>query len=173
MRTAFGIASIIPLGITLGVLLGGATVQATTAGDGRGHSPMRALLGSGHRAKTGDGSSLRERLHLSDDQRAAIREVLGAHRQEIAAAVKPVVEARRALRAAIIADTVDTAAIVKASGALGEAIGKAAVLMASVKHEIADKAKLTDEQRNVLHEAKGRLEEAVDSLLDGAGATTR
>jgi Spy/CpxP family protein refolding chaperone len=109
---------------------------------------------------------LRSELDLTTEQRHQVRDILVDHRAEIATAVKPVVEKRRALREATLAANVDETAIRTAANDLGKAIGDAAVIGAKVKAEV--RAVLTPEQQKKLDEFRGASDSAIDSFLDEA-----
>jgi Spy/CpxP family protein refolding chaperone len=109
---------------------------------------------------------LRSELELTTEQRTQIRDVVKNHRAEIAVALQPVVERRRALREATLAANVDEAAIRTAATDLGKAIGDAAVVGAKVKAEV--RAVLTPEQQKKLDEFRGESDAAIDSFLDEA-----
>lgn len=109
---------------------------------------------------------LRSELDLTTEQRNKIRDVITSHKAEIATAIKPVVEKRRALREATLATNVDETAIRAAANDLGRAIGDAAVVGAKVKAEV--RAVLTPEQQKKLDEFRGESDSALDSFLDTA-----
>lgn len=109
---------------------------------------------------------LRSELNLTTEQRKQIRDVVVSHNTEIATAIKPVVEKRRALREATLAANVDETAIRTAANDLGKAIGDAAMIGAKVKAEV--RAVLTPEQQKKLDEFRGASDSAVDSFLDEA-----
>jgi Spy/CpxP family protein refolding chaperone len=110
---------------------------------------------------------LRSQLDLSDDQRAQIKTILQAHKQEIVQVVQPLIEKRRALREAVTAADPNEQAIRAASDDLGKAIGDAAVLASKLKQQISPI--LTDQQRHDLHDFRSQTDEAVDQLMTEAG----
>lgn len=96
-------------------------------------------------------------LHLSREQKKALREIVRQHGDELRGATHEVGEARRALRERVLAETLDEAAIRSASERLGATIGAAAVLTA----RLADEARpiLTPAQRERLQKMRERREE--------------
>jgi Spy/CpxP family protein refolding chaperone len=105
-------------------------------------------------------------LDLSDAQREAVHETLIARRADIAAAVKPVIEAKRALHNAVLADDPDDAAIRNAADALGTLIGNAAVTFADIRVEVFENAQLTPEQMQRFAEFKADADASIDALLN-------
>jgi len=97
--------------------------------------------------------ALAEKLELTDEQKASIREIVKGYADEIEAAREEVSEKRQAMRNLVRADEVDERAIRKAGVDLGAAIANAAVLRANIHSEIREV--LTEEQR-----------EKADELLD-------
>jgi Spy/CpxP family protein refolding chaperone len=126
----------------------------------------------------GDGGLLRTMIHeefgllkqlhsdmdVTKDQREKIHGVLKEHRGEIAGVVKPLVEKRRALRDAVMAQNPDEAAIRSAANDLGKAIGDAAVLASKVKPEICKV--LTSEQKEKLKEFRQESDKKVDEFVE-------
>jgi Spy/CpxP family protein refolding chaperone len=111
-------------------------------------------------------------LELTETQREAVHEVLQARRAEIVGAIRPVLEAKRTLHNAVLADRPDDAAIRAAGTTLGTSIGNAAVTVAKIKIEIVEKAKLTQEQKQKIAEFKAKHEASVDDVIraiEGAG----
>jgi periplasmic protein CpxP/Spy len=107
---------------------------------------------------------LRSELDLTADQRSQIREIVKSHRQEIADAIRPMVEKRRALRDATLAENANEATIRAAADELGKAIGDAAVVGSHVKAEIHKV--LTPEQQEKISHFRGESQSAVDKFLD-------
>ena len=110
--------------------------------------------------------TLRSDLDLSDEQRDDIRQILLSHKQEIATVMKPVVEKRRALRDATLADHPDEHAIRAAANELGQAIGDAAVVGAKIKGEVHQV--LTPEQLQKVDTFRGQFDAAVDQFIEKA-----
>lgn len=109
---------------------------------------------------------LRSELDLSDEQRTEIREIVKSHKSEIAAAMKPVVEKRRALREATLAETPNEQAIRTAAADLGKALGDVAVVGAKIKAEVREV--LTPEQREKIKSHRTEADAAVDQFIDEA-----
>jgi len=127
-----------------------------------GESPFGRLI----MARMGRAMTLRAELDLTDAQRDAIRDTLKADKQELAAALKPAVDAHRVLRDAVLADKTDDTAIRKAADDLGKKIGDAAVEIAKVKTEIASKANLTSEQMKKINDFRAANDASVDEFFD-------
>jgi Spy/CpxP family protein refolding chaperone len=146
------------------LLAGGAGAVAVSTAAGT--APMQKLrdtaVGRLIMGRLGRLMALRADLNLSDAQRTAVRETLQAHKKEIARAVKPVAEQKRALRDAVLAEKPDDAAIHKAADELGHRIGDAAVVLSKVKGELVNKANLTPDQMKKL----GEFRSANDASLD-------
>ena len=106
---------------------------------------------------------LSEELGLTDDQRAALKDLIKNHRHEIQPLVKAVIAKKRALQELALGEDPDPAAIRRASADLGNAIAEAAVLGCS----LAQKAKsvLTPEQLTRLREMRQNRQKAFDESL--------
>src|SRR5262245_5530088 len=94
-----------------GILAAGSGVGVYAApvlggGDDAGH-PLRMFLGG----QIGRLMTLRAELGVTGEQQAEIRKIVDSHRSEIAAVAKPIVDKRRALRAAVMAETPNEATI--------------------------------------------------------------
>ncbi len=112
---------------------------------------------------------LRSELEVSPLQRREIRRILASHRDEIAAAARPLVQRQRALRDAVRADTPDARQIRAAAEAFGKALGDAAVLAGKIHAEVSEV--LTPEQRKRIDAFVGERDNAVDRFLKAlAGA---
>ncbi|HZZ42978.1 MAG TPA: hypothetical protein VFE58_08570 [Tepidisphaeraceae bacterium] len=110
--------------------------------------------------------ALKSELNLSDEQKAAIAQTLADDKQEIAKAIRPVVEKARALRAATSPDAaVDDAKIHVLAADLGQAIGDAAVVGAHVRHDIQSTAHLSEEQMKKVADFHLANQSAVDQFL--------
>ena len=122
------------------------------------HSPNPLGLGPMYRLNL-----LSEELGLTDDQRAAIKDLIRNHRDEIKPLVKAVIAKKRALQELALGEDPDPAAIRQASTDLGNAIAEAAVLGSS----LAQKAKLilTPEQLTRLREMRQNRQKAIDESL--------
>lgn len=163
MRKSFWVASVLGLGI----VVGSAALYAAPAG-GEGAGGGYGVIGRMIRAQIGRAMTLKAELNLTDAQRGAIRESLKSHKSEIAGALKPVVEARRELRDAVLAEKTDDAAIRKAADDLGKRIGDAAVVMAKVKADVMDKAQLTPEQVEKIADFRAESDASIDNFLSEA-----
>jgi Spy/CpxP family protein refolding chaperone len=154
------------LAIVLGAgLAGGAVLHAATQPGGSGHGRIAGFFARLHEAHGGGWEQLHADLNLTPEQVEAIHQVLMSHHADIAAALQPVVDAKRALHNAVIADKADDAAIRTAGAALGKSIGDAAVVFAGIKAELVQKAKPTAEQKAKIVEAHAKTEKAIDALL--------
>jgi Spy/CpxP family protein refolding chaperone len=151
------------------VLAGGVGVSGLAAGGPLGDDvpeagPLRMLVSG----QFGRLLTLRSELGITTEQREQIRGIVKSHRQEIAAALKPVADKRRALRDATLAEDANQAAIRAAADELGKAIGDAAVVGSKVKVEVREV--LTPEQREKITEFRQQSETAVDKFLTGMAA---
>ncbi|MHB8770207.1 MAG: Spy/CpxP family protein refolding chaperone [Syntrophales bacterium] len=117
-------------------------------------------MGLGHMYRL---NLLSEELGLTDDQRAALKDLARNHRDEIKPAVKNVIAKKRALQELALGEDPDPATIRQASADLGNAIAEAAVLGSS----LAQKAKsmLTPEQLTRLREMRQNRQKAFDESL--------
>jgi Spy/CpxP family protein refolding chaperone len=155
--------------LSVGVLGGGAAISAATAdtaavaGGASGvdsPGPLRMLFSG----QVGRLMTLRSELHLSADQKDQIHDILKSHRADIAAALKPVVAKRQALRELIAAPTTDEPAIRVAADDLGKTIGDAAVEAAKVRAELWKV--LTPEQQDKVTAFRKDSEKATNDALD-------
>jgi len=155
--------------IGFSVCAGGAGLAAGAAATAPGSGVRQRLadtrLGKLVMGRIGRGMVLRSELDLTDAQRDAIRQTLQAHKKEIKQAVAPVVEKRRALREAVLADKPDDSAIRKSANELGSAVGDAGVTLAKIKSELKAKANLTPEQMKKLNEYRSENDAAIDQFL--------
>ncbi len=117
-------------------------------------------MGLGHMYRL---SLLSEELGLTDDQRAALKNLIRNHGDEIKPLVKAVITKKRALQELALGENPDPEAIRRASTDLGNAIAEAAVLGSS----LAQKAKsiLTPEQLTRFREMRQNREKAFDESL--------
>lgn len=132
---------------------------APRAGHGEG-----GLLRNFFRDRAGSFVKLSQDVDLSQEQRNKIRDVLVEHRSEIAGVAQPIMEKRRVLRDAVLADKPSDDAIRSAANDLGKAIGDAAVLAAKVKPEVAKV--LTSEQQARVKDFHKQNDKAVEELLE-------
>jgi Spy/CpxP family protein refolding chaperone len=143
-----------------GMALGAAGAASGIAGK----RPMDTPLGRFIVGQIGRKMVLASELNLTDEQRTGIREIVLARRAEIAAVAKPVVERRRALREAVLADEPNPRKIRRAAEDLGDAVADAAVLAAKIKGEIAEV--LSPEQVKSIREHLADKDAAVDGFLE-------
>jgi Spy/CpxP family protein refolding chaperone len=102
-------------------------------------------------------------LNLTDDQRAQVHQALVGHRAEIAAAIKPLIEKRHALRDAVRAEKPDEPTIKAAAADLGKALGDAAVVAARVRADLVKV--LSPEQLDCLGKFWADMDQAVDEFV--------
>jgi len=107
---------------------------------------------------------LRSELDLTDEQRTQVVSVLREHRVEIGQAARNVVRGRRALDTAVTAGATDEPAIRKAASQLGEAIGDAAVMRASIRAQL--RPILTEQQVERIDRFRSDQQQAVDQYLE-------
>jgi len=110
----------------------------------------------------GRGMMLARKLEMTPEQRTQVSEIFKAHAEEFKTLMKPVLENRRALVEAVMAETTDENAIRQTSKALGDAIGDAALLGARVRAEVAEV--LTPEQRSKIHEFRAMRKERMEEF---------
>lgn len=122
-------------------------------------TPMGRLLGY----NLGRMMMLRSEANVTSEQREKIRGTLKSHREDIGDVAKEIVAKRRVLRDAVHADQPDEAAIRKASAALGDSIGEAAVLASKVRAEL--RPVFTDEQLELFQKARADHDSSVDQWL--------
>jgi protein CpxP len=106
---------------------------------------------------------LSRRLDLSDAQKTQIRGILAAHADEIEAQVRSGMDARRALRNAVLAQPTDEAAIRALAKQVGVAQGDGAVLFAKIRAEILPV--LTPDQQDRLAQLHSRMQQRGDAAL--------
>ena len=129
--------------IVAGVLALGTSAVLVTAsvwarqGQDRGADGQRPGFGRMHRHSGGgfDGRALRG-LDLTDDQRQQIRSIHEGSREATRAVGEKLMTARRALRDAAAAETIDESAIRAAAGALANAEAEAAIARARVHAQV-------------------------------------
>lgn len=148
----------------VGTLAAGAALAAEEGKGGRGeHGPLRRLIG----AQIGRMMTLKSEMDMSDEQREKIKVIVVSHRAEIAAVAKPLVDKRRALMDAVLAQPADQKAIRAAADDLGKAIGDGAVLAARIKAEVAPV--FMAEQTGKMAEFRKQSEQAVDKFISEIG----
>jgi Spy/CpxP family protein refolding chaperone len=155
------------IGLWCAAVLGTGLLVGAGALHGRGgHGPLGGMMAKLHEAHGDQIKSLHAELNLSEAQRKAVHETIKAHVPEIAAAIKPVLEAKRALHDAVLADNPGEAAIRNAAADVGSSIGDAAVVMAAIKVEVFKNAQLTPEQKQIVMEIKAEIETMVDTFIN-------
>ncbi|MBI2301424.1 MAG: Spy/CpxP family protein refolding chaperone [Armatimonadetes bacterium] len=109
---------------------------------------------------------LREELKLADEQRKAVHERLGAHRDEFRAVVDKLRAGHQKVVAASQAEPFDEQAVRAAVSELSAPLGDAAVLRAKVMREV--KTVLTPEQVQKLEAFRKDAGSAAGKALEGA-----
>jgi len=148
----------------LGITVAAATPGADAAGGWKPGKFAQTPLGKLITGNLGRMMVLRSELDITEAQRAQIKEVLVAHKSEIAKHAKAVRDKRVALRDAVLADNPSDAKIRKAADELGKVVGNAAVKAAKLKGKIAPI--LTEEQREKIAEFRADRDEAVESFFE-------
>jgi protein CpxP len=134
----------------VGLLIAGTAVlsaqqgqPAGPPGERPGRGPM--AMGRGPAGPLGAiGVALRQ-LDLTQGQRDQIKAIMESHKDEMKAIGERRRELRKAVEAAITADTVDASAIRNAHAELAQAMADGAVLRATIRHEVMQI--LTPEQK--------------------------
>lgn len=165
--------------LLFGVVSGAAALHAAGRPDNAGvtshggvHQLMRHLHGSGDEpcdliaAIHAHFEQVHTVLELTDAQKEAIHTSFRDRRTEFVNAVRPVVEAKRALINAVHADTTDEAAVRAAGEQVGRSLGEAAVVIARIKTDVLRSASLTPEQSRKLSEMRDRMDASIGRLLD-------
>jgi Spy/CpxP family protein refolding chaperone len=154
--------------MSVGALGGGAVISAATSetaavagGTSTGDMGPLRMLFSGQVSRL---MKLRSELDLSTDQKNQIHDILKANRSDIAAALKPVVAKRQALRELIAAPNTDESAIRAAADDLGKSIGDAAIEGAKVRAQLWKV--LTPEQQDKVTVFRKDSEKATNDALD-------
>ncbi len=151
---------------------GGAQQEPAAQGGRRGAGMMgQDMMGPGGPGMRGGpggrggmfGLPMRE-LDLTDAQRQQVRTIMESHRDAQRAIGDRMQAARKALRAAIEAETADEAAIRAAAADIGTIEADAAVLQAKIRGEVF--ALLTPEQAKKAKELRTGMEER---MKDGPG----
>jgi Spy/CpxP family protein refolding chaperone len=112
-------------------------------------------MGLGHMYRL---NLLSEELALTEDQRAALKDLIRNHRDEIRPLVKAVIAKKRALQELVLEENPDPAAIRSASADVGQAIAEAAVLGSSLAQK--SRSILTPEQLTRLREMRQNRKKA-------------
>ncbi|MBI5724151.1 MAG: Spy/CpxP family protein refolding chaperone [Planctomycetes bacterium] len=112
--------------------------------------------------------ALKDKLNLTDEQQQKIREIVQTNKAELAQVVQPVVEKKRALRQAVLAENADEKAIRAAADELGKAAGDAAVAISKVAKQV--RAVLTPEQIEMIKQCRTENDQSVDQFLQESAA---
>ncbi len=164
--------------VVSGVVAGGAVLHASAQPGGHGHTPPAGVHGLHRPHGPQDGhcelaaafhahmAQLHAELNLTDAQHDAVHAALRARHIDLAAAIRPVLQAKRTLINAVHADTPDEAAIRAAGESLGRSVGEAAVVISRVKAEVLQVAALSLEQSRTLDAIKARIDASVEHMLD-------
>ena len=123
-------------------------------------TPMGRLI----TGRIGRAMVLRSELNVTPEQKTEIRAILKENRSELAAAFKPVVDSRRKLRDAVLAEKTDEAAIRAAATQLGKDIGDAAVKVAPIAEKL--RGVMSKEQLAKIDEFHADNATAVDKLFE-------
>jgi Spy/CpxP family protein refolding chaperone len=146
------VAAAVPVAAQIrGALRGKRVLQQETAAE---TTPLQVL------------SELLSRLQLSDEQRQAVKGIIGAHKDELIAVATSEQASRAALRAAIRQAAPDTAEITAAAGAVAQADTQLSLQRAAIFSEVW--AVLTEAQRQELvafaADVKARILERLATL---------
>src|SRR4051812_17014051 len=106
--------------VALALAAGGAAKAVDAGGKSGGGRFADRPLGRLIQGRIGRGMELKSELNLSDEQKEAIKTTLQAHKVEIAKAIEPVTEKKRALRDAVLAEKTDEKAIHAAADGVGK-----------------------------------------------------
>ncbi len=150
-----GVGMFVTMGATRAV---NKVAQRDGAGDGQPR-PFAQFVAS----RLARWMAFRSEINITSDQRTQIHQVIQNHKAEIAPAATLVVEKRRALREAVMADSADETAIRTAADDLGKAAGDMAVVASKVVVDI--KPILTAEQIEQLRKFQAERDQTVDGFL--------
>jgi periplasmic protein CpxP/Spy len=150
-RTKAIVAGVLALGISAVLVTASVWARQDRGDEGQrpGFGRMHSHFGGGF-----DGRALRG-LDLTDDQRQQIRSIHEGSREATRAVGEKLMTARRALRDAAAAETIDESAIRAAAGALANAEAEAAITRARIHAQVwkvltpeqQEKAKALREER--------------------------
>jgi Spy/CpxP family protein refolding chaperone len=107
---------------------------------------------------------LRADLGVTEEQREEIRGIIEQQKGVMGPAVRAIIDSRRALGEAVIADPPDEAAIRAAAEQLGNAVAEAAVELSYVVPQVREV--LTDDQIETLRSFREDRQASVDDFLD-------
>jgi Spy/CpxP family protein refolding chaperone len=108
--------------------------------------------------------TLKQEVDLSKTQRLQLWSIFEQNREEIVGAARAVIDKRRALHNATLAEQPDEKAIRTAAAELGKVIGDAAVLRGKLTKHV--RGVLTDDQQAAVKKFRAETQGAVDALLD-------
>ncbi len=150
------------IGLALGAAaLATGSIAAVYASTQNTADSPRAFMG--HRMGGGFGlGRIAAKLNLSDTQKDQIKTVVQSHRDEWKALADRAASARKALNAAVTADTIDETAIRQASSALAGVQGDIAVARARARAEIFQV--LTPEQQAQAKQMEARVRARADQF---------
>lgn len=146
-------------------IIGAAGLHAAAQPGADGEPGLLARLHGHHAAMF---TRLHAEANITDEQKTAIHQVFRERSAEIEAAMRPVLEARRTLHQAILADQADEAAIRDAGAALGRAIADAGVALVPIKQQIIERARLTPEQVQKFRDMHAQMDGQMDGQTDGS-----
>jgi len=154
------------LAAILAGLLGVGTAMASPARGAQRRAPQTPM-GRLAMANAGRAMTLRAELNLTEEQREEIKAIIEKRRPEMQPVVRKVVDKKRALREAVLAETPDERAIRRAADELGKAAGEVSVLASRIAGEI--RPILTPEQIEKLEKFSEERDSSVDRWLDEIG----
>jgi Spy/CpxP family protein refolding chaperone len=157
---------VVPLILVTGMVLGGAGLAQTNAGQAATGRFAQTRIGRLIMGRLGRMLALRSQLNLTPEQKQAVKATLLANRADLKTAVAPVIEKRRALRDAVLSDANDEKAIRAAANDLGKALGDAAVEVNKVKTELKSKAGLTPQQIKLIEDFRAQNDAAADQIIN-------
>jgi Spy/CpxP family protein refolding chaperone len=158
---------VVPVVIVLAIgilLITGLTLAESDFVKGRrwrhSNSPLAQLI----RGNIGRLITLHAELDVTDEQRMEIKGIIEKHRPDIQPVAKTIVEKKRVLHDAVLAEKPDEDEIRKAGNNLGKAIGDVAVLASEIAKEI--RPVFTEEQIELIEKSKEERKESVDKWLE-------
>ena len=121
----------------------------------------------GKKGKKGCGPMMMKDLNLTEDQKAAIKDLHEANSQKMEEARKAVGEARKALMEAASSEDVTEAAVKELSSQLADAISVMALNRAEMQKEV--KALLTPEQQDKFEKKMAEMQERMSKMHRSMG----
>jgi Spy/CpxP family protein refolding chaperone len=137
-------------------------LRAAAVSDGTG-GPFDSAIRNMVSGNMGRLITLRAEMNLSPAQREQIESVLRAYRDDAAPLTREMIENKRALREAVLAETPSQQEIQRAAAAIGETIAKSAVLASDISREV--RPLLTEAQVGLLEKYAIEHDAAVDRCL--------